>query len=39
MGLAVYPAQAKDTGELLALADNALFAMKARGKDGVRVYR
>jgi diguanylate cyclase (GGDEF)-like protein len=39
MGLAVYPAQAKDAGELLALADSALFAMKARGKDGVRVYR
>jgi diguanylate cyclase (GGDEF)-like protein len=39
MGLAVYPAQANDAGELLALADHALFAMKARGKDGVRVYR
>ena len=39
MGLAAYPAQAKDAGELLALADNALFAMKVRGKDGVRVYR
>jgi diguanylate cyclase (GGDEF)-like protein len=39
MGLAAYPTQAKDAGELLALADNALFAMKARGKDGIRVHR
>jgi diguanylate cyclase (GGDEF)-like protein len=38
MGLAAYPAQAKDAGELLAFADQALFAMKVRGKDGVRVY-
>jgi diguanylate cyclase (GGDEF)-like protein len=39
MGVAVYPLQARDAGELLAFADNALFAMKARGKDGVRMYR
>jgi len=39
MGVAVYPWQARDAGELLALADHALFAMKARGKDGVRTYR
>jgi diguanylate cyclase (GGDEF)-like protein len=39
MGVAVYPGQAQDAGELLAFADQALFAMKARGKDGVRMYR
>ena len=38
MGLAAYPAQAKNAGELLAFADSALFGMKVRGKDGVRVY-
>jgi diguanylate cyclase (GGDEF)-like protein len=38
MGVAVYPAPARDAGELLAFADNALFTMKAEGKDGVRVY-
>ena len=38
MGVAVYPTPARDAGELLAFADNALFAMKAEGKDGVRVY-
>lgn len=39
MGVAAYPDQAGDAGELLAFADQALFDMKARGKDGVRVYR
>jgi diguanylate cyclase (GGDEF)-like protein len=39
MGVAAYPRQARDAGELLAFADHALFAMKARGKDGVRTYR
>ena len=39
MGVAAYPAQAADIGELLSFADQALFTMKARGKDGVRVYR
>lgn len=38
MGVAVYPAQARDAGELLAFADDALFTMKAEGRDGVRVY-
>ncbi len=38
MGVAVYPAPARDAGELLAFADKALFAMKAEGKDGVRMY-
>jgi len=38
MGLAVYPAPARDAGELLAFADNALFTMKAGGKDGIRMY-
>jgi diguanylate cyclase (GGDEF)-like protein/PAS domain S-box-containing protein len=39
MGVAAYPAQAADINELLSFADQALFAIKARGKDGVRVYR
>jgi diguanylate cyclase (GGDEF)-like protein len=39
LGLAAYPAQAQNASELLAFADNALFAMKARGKNGVWVYR
>lgn len=39
MGVAAYPEQAREAGELLAFADKALFDMKARGKDGVRVYR
>jgi len=38
MGVAAYPVQAGDISELLSFADQALFAMKARGKDGVRVY-
>jgi diguanylate cyclase (GGDEF)-like protein len=39
LGVAAYPTQARDAEELLAFADQALFAMKARGKDGVREYR
>lgn len=39
LGVAAYPSQARDAEELLAFADRALFAMKARGKDGVREYR
>jgi len=38
MGVAAYPAQAGDINELLSCADQALFAMKSSGKDGVRIY-
>jgi len=38
LGVAAYPAQARDAEELLAFADTALFTMKGRGKDGVRGY-
>jgi GGDEF domain-containing protein len=39
LGVAAYPDQARDAEELLTFADHALFAMKARGKDGVRAHR
>ena len=39
MGVAVYPWQARDAGELLAFADQAMFTMNAWGKDDVRTYR
>ena len=38
LGVADYPVQARDAEELLAFADQALFAMKARGKDGVHGF-
>jgi diguanylate cyclase (GGDEF)-like protein len=37
-GVAAYPEQARDAEELLAFADQALFVMKARGKNGVHGF-
>ncbi len=37
-GVAAYPDQARDAEELLAFADQALFVMKARGKNGVHGF-
>lgn len=39
LGVTTYPTQARDAEELLTFADQALFAMKAMGKDGVRAHR
>jgi diguanylate cyclase (GGDEF)-like protein len=39
LGVAAYPSHARDAEELLSFADNALFAMKARGKNGVQAHR
>jgi len=39
MGVASFPADARDAGDLVRYADRAMYVAKSNGKNQVRLYR